>query len=142
MKTLGIILLWIMFFLIVMVILWLAFNVDAYEIMFGRKYNATGKIKFRQFLALYAIADSSWILDDYTIEYLDRTSGNSFALYFSILDTFRYISWKRNREHNEDKTKQLNEMKYVLSLMQQDIQDYCDNHTESVKENPNVNQGG
>lgn len=142
MRTFGIILLGIMACLIVMVILWVEFDIDIWQIVFARKHNATGKIKFRQFLILYSVADFPWILDDYTVEYLDRTSGNSFTLYFSILDTFRYISWKCKRERNEAKTKQLNEMKYVLSLMQQDIQDYCNNHVEPVKENSNVNQGG
>lgn len=142
MKTLSIILIGITAFLIIMIISWVAFDIDIYMIMFGRKYNATGKIKFRQFLILYSVADFPWILDYYTVEYLDRTSGNSFILYFSIFDTIRYISWKRKRKRNEAKTRQLNEMKYVLSLMQQDIQKYCDNHVESVKENFNVNQGG
>lgn len=142
MKTLSIILLGIMAFLIVMVILWVAFDIDIYQIIFGRKYNATGKIKFRQFLILYSVADFPWILDNYTVEYLDRTSGISYTLCFSIFDTIRYISWKHKRKRNEAKTRQLNEMKYVLSLMQQDIQKYCDNHVESVKENFNVNQGG
>lgn len=128
MKTLGIILLGVMACLIVMVILWVGFDIDIGQIVFIRKHNATGKIKFRLFLILYSVADFPWILDDYTVEYFDRTSGNSFTLYFSILDTFRYISWKCKRERNEAKTKQLNEMKYVLSLMQQDIQDYCENN--------------
>ena len=127
MKTFGIILLGIMVFLIIMVILWVGFDIDIWQIVFIRKHNATGKIKFRQFLILYSVADFPWILDDYTVEYFDRTSGNSFTLYFSILDTFRYISWKCKRERNEAKTKQLNEMKHVLSLIQQDIQEYCEN---------------
>ena len=142
MRTFGIILLGVMACLIVMVILWVEFDIDIWQIVFIRKHNATGKIKFRQFLILYSVSDFPWILNDYTVEYFDRTSGNSFTLYFNILDTFRYISWKCKRERNEAKTKQLNEMKHVLSLMQQDIQEYCDNHIESVKENPNVNQGG
>lgn len=142
MKTLSIILIGITAFLIIMVILWVTFDIDVYKIVFSRKYNATGKIKFRQFLILYSVADFPWILDDYTVEYLDRASGNSFTLYFSIFDTIRYIQWKHKRKRNEAKTKQLNEMKYVLSLMQQDIQKYCDNHIEPVKENTNVNQGG
>jgi len=142
MKTLSIILIGITAFLIIMIILWVAFDIDVYKIVFGRKYNATGKIKFRQFLILYSVADLSWILDDYTVDYFDRASGNSFTLYFSIFDTIRYISWKHKRKRNEAKTRQLNEMKYVLSLMQQDIQEYCDNHIELVKEKSNVNQGG
>ena len=145
MNTFSIILLGIMVLLIVMVILWVilwvGFDIDIWQIVFIRKHNATGKIKFRQFLILYSVADFPWILDDYTVEYFDRTSGNSFTMYFSILDTFRYILWKCKRERNEAKTKQLNEMKHVLSLMQQDIQEYCNNHVESVKENSNVNQG-
>lgn len=128
MKTFGIILLGIMALLIVMVILWVGFDIDIWQIVFIRKHNATGKIKFRQFLILYSVVDFPWILHDYTVEYFDRTSGNSFTLYFSILDTFRYISWKCKRERNEAKTKQLNEMKHVLSLMQQDIQEYCENN--------------
>ena len=128
MKTFGIILLGIMALLIVMVILWVEFDIDIWQIVFIRKHNATGKIKFRQFLILYSVIDFPWILDDYTVEYFDRTSGNSFTLYFSILDTFRYISWKCKRERNEAKTKQLNEMKHVFSLMQQDIQEYCENN--------------
>ena len=125
--------------LIVMVILWAGFDIDIYKIVFGRKYNATGKIKFRQFLILRSIADFPWILNNYTVEYLDRTSGISYILYFSVFDTIRYISWKHKRKRNEAKTKQLNEMKYVLSLMQQDIQKYCDDHIESVKESSNGN---
>lgn len=128
MKTFGIILLGIMAFMIVMVILWVGFDIDIWQIVFIRKHNATGKIKFRQFLILYSVADFPWILDDYTVEYFDRASGNSFTLYFSILDTIRYISWKCKRERNEAKTKQLNEMKHVLSLMQQNIQEYCENN--------------
>ena len=132
MKTFSIILLGIMAFLIIMVVLLVVllvgFDIDIWQIVFIRKHNATGKIKFRQFLILYSVADFPWILDDYTVEYFDRTSGNSFTLYFSILDTFRYISWKCKRERNEAKTKQLNEMKHVLSLMQQDIQEYCENN--------------
>lgn len=128
MKTFSIILLGIMALLIVIVILWVGFDIDIWQIVFIRKHNATGKIKFRQFLILYSVADFPWILDDYTVEYFDRTSGNSFTLYFSILDTFHYISWKCKRERNEAKTKQLNEMKHVLSLMRQDIQEYCENN--------------
>lgn len=128
MKAICIILTEITVCLIVMVILWAVFDIDIYEIVFGRKHNATGKIKFRQFLILRSIADFPWILNNYTVEYLDRTSGISYTLYFSIFDTIRYISWKCKRKRNEAKTKQINEMKYVLSLMQQDIQKYCENN--------------
>ena len=139
MKAVCIILTGITACLIIMVILWAGFDIDIYRIVFGRKHNATGKIKFRQFLILRSIADFPWILDNYTVEYFDRTSGISYTLYFSVFDTIRYISWKHKRKRNEAKTKQLNEMKYVLSLMQQDIQKYCDDHIESVKESSNVN---
>lgn len=139
MKAICIILTGITACLIVMVILWAGFDIDFYRIVFGRKHNATGKIKFRQFLILRSIADFPWILDNYTVEYFDRTSGISYTLYFSVFDTIRYISWKHKRKRNEAKTKQLNEMKYVLSLIQQDIQKYCDDHIESVKESSNVN---
>ena len=128
MKAFCIILLGITALLIIMLILWLAFNINIYEIVFDRKYNAIGKIKFRQFLALYLIAEDKWLLDKYVVEYFDTKSYKYSTLYFGLFDTFCYIRWKGKRKNNEVKTQRINEMKHVLSLMQQDIQEYCENN--------------
>lgn len=133
MNVFAIILLGIIVFLLGLLLLWLVFDIDVFEIVFGRKYNATGKIEFRQFLVLYPVAKHKWILYDYVVEYFDEQSLKSFTLYFGLFDTFRYIRWKGKRKNNEVKTKQINEMKHVLSLMQQDIQKYCeDNHIKKL----------
>lgn len=133
MVVFAIILSGMMFFLIVLLFLLLVLDINVFEIMFDRKHNATGKIKFQQFLVLYPIAEDRWILDDYVVEYFDRSSWKSFTLYFGLFDTFRYIRWKSKRENNEVKTQQINEMKHVLSLMRQDIQEYCDdNHIKKL----------
>ena len=89
------------------------------------KSGCVGKIKFRQFLIFYSVDPRKWDLRNGCVcyEYVNGTCYEDHYLYFSPIDTIRYMIWKRRDEMEREKKTNDETYAKVLSDIQKDVTD-------------------
>ena len=88
------------------------------------KRGCVSKITFERFLVLYSINPNSWDLYNNFINYYtnDEHCG---MFYFSVIDTFRYHSWRKNKDKIEENANNRKQMERIIESWNTDIRNYC-----------------
>ena len=86
------------------------------------------QLKFSQFKKFYAINPSSYKLHDYV-----ASKGGICVIKFNLIDTLRYIHFKKQIEKNRANTRMDNRMKEYLCAVQHDIDELNQEAIEKVK---------
>ena len=103
----------------------------------------TGKITYKQFRNMMVINEDGWDMRDGFVQYTYATGFNSFwgttdhqtiNLYFSPIDTLRYILYKRNKDRIEERNRRNSEMKNAIEHWQQDIENYKEKYVKKGNE--------
>ena len=102
------------------------------------KYDCIGKLKFRSFLNLYSVAEHKWNLHNGNVVYSDTGMpwGREYPYYFSPIDTYRYILWKKINENKIKNQKNHVEMERAVKNWQIDIRNYCEKNNIPLREEP------
>ena len=127
---------WFITFLIVFIVLVsICWYFDKY-----RKYKngCLGKISFQKFLEIYKNAPGKIKLrEGYICYYRDVSSlfGYCDAFYFSIPDTFRYETWRKEKERKDEEIRTRKIMESLDEAWQKD----AERHKEKEMKNGNTN---
>ena len=90
----------------------------------GAKRGCVSKITFERFLVLYSINPNNWgLYYDYISYYTN--DGHSGCFYFSVIDTFRYYNWRKNKDKIEENTNNRKQMERIIESWNTDIRNYC-----------------
>ena len=100
------------------------------------KCGCVGKLKFRSFLNLYSVAEHKWNLHDDYVVYSETGMpwGREYPYYFSPIDTYRYILWKKINENKIENQKNRAEMERAVKNWQIDIFNYCEKNNIPMRE--------
>lgn len=114
-------------------ILFLAFSPLIINVLDSCSYEYP-KIKFESFKKFYVINPSRWTLyDNHVLCDCDvEVTGGYFVKYgcinkeyirlkFSFWETFRYIAWLKNKEKEDRKLKDVEDLSKVISVVKDDI---------------------
>lgn len=94
------------------------------------------RIKFRQFLTMYRIDPSRWILDrDGSVLY-EKCIGNEIHqwFYFSPIGFLRYKLFYKEKDKKKKKIKTDNRWEKVVISWQEDIDKYREKYTKELKD--------
>ena len=89
-------------------------------------------LKFSQFKKFYSINPRKYNLWTYTVVRRDGFKSG-YVIKFNIIDTFRYIHFKKQIEKNRDNECMNNKMKEYLSLVQDDIDELNQEAQEAIE---------
>lgn len=125
----------ITFIIIFMVLVSICWYFDKY-----RKYKigCLEKISFQKFLEIYNNAPGKINLSEGYIRYYKDGASilcHGYAFYFSILDTFRYEAWRKEKERKDDEMRTRKIMKSLNEAWQNDTELY----KEKEMKNGNTN---
>ena len=92
------------------------------------------ELKFSQFKKFYSINPGKYDLWDHTVVRTDsyRSGFPTHKIKFNIIDTFRYIHFKKEIEKNMVNARMNNKMKEYLSLVQDDIDELNQEAQEAI----------
>ena len=93
------------------------------------------ELKFNQFKKFYSINPGKYDLCDYTVIRRDsyRSGFPTHKIKFNIIDTLRYMHFKKEIEKNRANDYMNNRMKEYLSLVQDDIDELNQEAQETIK---------
>ena len=89
------------------------------------------ELKFSQFKKFYSINPGKYSLWAYTVARVD--SFPTHVIKFNIIDTFKYIWFKKQVEKNTANACMNNKMKEFLSLVQDDIDELNQEAQEAIE---------
>ena len=93
------------------------------------------ELKFSQFKKFYSINPGKYDLWDHTVIRRDNYKSGfpTHKIKFNILDTLRYMHFKKEIEKNRDNECMNNKMKEYLSLVQDDIDELNQEAQEAIE---------
>ena len=93
------------------------------------------ELKFSQFKKFYSINPGKYDLWDHIVIRRDsyKSGFPTHKIKFNIIDTFRYIHFKKEIEKNSDNEYMNNKMKEYLSLVQDDIDELNQEAQEAIE---------
>ena len=93
------------------------------------------ELKFSQFKKFYSINPGKYDLCDHIVIRRDsyKSGFPTHKIKFNIIDTFRYIHFKKEIEKNSDNDYMNNKMKEFLSLVQYDIDELNQEAQEAIE---------
>lgn len=86
------------------------------------------KFKLKSFKAIYGINPHEYDLHAFKVirsHELNKRSCNTmqiYVIYFSRIDTIRYLLWKHSKENRKAKLEALNDVNDLITLVKRDIQ--------------------
>ena len=86
------------------------------------------QLKFSQFKKFYAINPNSYKLHDYV-----ASKGGICVIKFNLIDTLRYIHFKKQIEKNKANARMDNRMKEYLCAVQHDIDELNQEAQEAIE---------
>ena len=86
------------------------------------------QLKFSQFKKFYAINPNSYKLHDYVV-----SKGGICVIKFNLIDTLRYIHFKKQIEKNKANARMDNRMKEYLCAVQHDIDELNQEAQEAIE---------
>ena len=93
------------------------------------------ELKFNQFKKFYSINPGKYDLCDYTVIRRDsyKSGFPTHKIKFNIIDTFRYMHFRKEIEKNRANDYMDNRMKEYLSLVQDDIDELNQEAQEAIE---------
>lgn len=82
------------------------------------------QIKFKHFLAVYAISPNKWSVNQYFLKYY--SDDGEYAIYFNLVDTYRYMRFQKQFKHEKALRNQSDAEEKLLRSFQKDIESYKD----------------
>ena len=82
------------------------------------------QIKFKHFLAVYAISPNKWSVNKYSLKYY--SDDGEYAIYCNLVDTYRYMRFQKQFKHEKALRKQSDAEEKLLRSFQKDIESYKD----------------
>lgn len=95
-----------------------------YNESFYTKDGESVQIKFKHFLAVYAISPNKWSVNEYSLKYY--SDYGKYAIYFNLVDTYRYMRFQKQFKHEKALRKQSDAEEKLLRSFQKDIESYKD----------------